>query len=76
VAALAAILLGLLSVELPPALLYLVTMLVTRRRQRLMSWRKQLAALLALRHGPGRLGTLLEDDDAFGQTVVLWGDEP
>src|SRR5262249_7552187 len=66
VATVAAVVLGLLSVELPPVLLYLVTMLATRRRQRLMCWRKQLAALLALRHGPGGLATLLEDDDQFG----------
>jgi hypothetical protein len=47
-------------------MLYLVIMVVTRRRQRLLSWRKQLAALLAVRDGPGQLAALLEDDEAFG----------
>jgi uncharacterized protein (DUF58 family) len=43
------------------------SVLLFPRQRRLLRWRKQLAALLSVRHGlaPGGLGLLLEDDDLF-----------
>jgi uncharacterized protein (DUF58 family) len=46
---------------------YVLVLLANRRRQRLMIWRKRVAALLAVRYGlaGGGLEALMEDDDAF-----------
>jgi uncharacterized protein (DUF58 family) len=48
-------------------LLFLLSLVVSRRQRRLARWRKRLAALLAVRYGPleGGLAALLEDDDLF-----------
>jgi hypothetical protein len=49
------------------AITLLLTGILGRQRRRLARWRKQLAALISVRHGlaPGGLSLLLEDDDAF-----------
>jgi uncharacterized protein (DUF58 family) len=46
---------------------YLLILLANRRQQRLMAWRKRLAAIVSARYGlgPGGLAVLLEDNDAF-----------
>jgi hypothetical protein len=46
---------------------YLLILAANRRRQRLMTWRKRLAAVLSARYGlaPGGVEALLEDDDTF-----------
>jgi uncharacterized protein (DUF58 family) len=53
------------------ALLFAVDMLSGRRKRRRDGWRKQLAAILAVRFGlaPGGVGVLLEDDDAFARLL-------
>jgi uncharacterized protein (DUF58 family) len=50
-----------------PAAAYFLVLTYNRRRQRLMAWRKRLAAILSVRYGlaPGGIEALLEDDDAF-----------
>jgi uncharacterized protein (DUF58 family) len=64
----------LLLIVLPaalPTLGYVFILMLNRRRQRLMIWRKRLAALLSVHYGlaPGGLEALLEDDDAFSLLV-------
>jgi hypothetical protein len=65
-AALLLLLLTFLPTALPAAG-YVLVLTINRRRQRLMRWRKQLAAILSARYGlaPGGVEALLEDDDAF-----------
>jgi uncharacterized protein (DUF58 family) len=48
-------------------LLFLFSLLVSGRRRKHARWRKQMAALCALRHGPipGGIEALLQDDDLF-----------
>jgi uncharacterized protein (DUF58 family) len=50
-----------------PAASYVFVLWINRRRQRLMVWRKRLAAILSARYGlaPGGIEALLEDDDTF-----------
>lgn len=65
--ALLALTIVLLSPLLSATVAYLLILLVNRRAQRMLRWRKQLAAMLSVRHGlaPGGLEAMLEDDDVF-----------